>query len=209
MTITTADFQAMTPTPYSQARGRLQTGDILLFSSTGPFSLVIEHFTESLWSHVGMVWRVGDTTLDRVLVLESLENLGIRAVSASNRINGAGDAKAYDGHLLVARHRLLPNPLTPAQVTELTRFGVDHLGYPYNPVELVRIATRIALGLANVQVPGHLEPSNSYICSEFVARCYEAVGIDLAPNAEGFMAPADVAADQNIVPIMALCPDPS
>jgi len=26
-----------------------------------------------------------------------------------------------------------PNPLTPAQVTELTRFGVDHLGYPYNP----------------------------------------------------------------------------
>ncbi len=208
MTITTAQFEALTPVPYSQARSQLQTGDILLFSSTGPFSLIIEHFTNSLWSHVGLVWRVGDEGFDRVLILESLEDVGIRAVSASNRLNGTAAApRPYDGHVLVARHNRLPAPLAPAQVTDMMRFGVDHLGYPYNPLELARIATRIALGLADVKLPGRLEPTNAYICSEFVAKCFEAVGVDLAPDIEGYMAPADIARDPDVEAVIAIRPD--
>jgi hypothetical protein len=208
MAITRADFEAMTPMPYSQARGQLETGDILLFSSRGGFSSVIEHFTDSLWSHSALVWRVGDADLDRVLILESVENVGIRAVSASNRINGTpAGSPVYSGHLLVARHRLLPRPLTSAMVTAMTRFGVDHLGYPYSPAELMKIAARIALGLVNVELPGQLQPTHAYICSEFVAKCFEAVGVNLAPDKEGFMAPADIAADPDVVPVVALCPD--
>ncbi len=90
----------------------------------------------------------------------------------------------------------------------MTRFAIDHLGYPYSPAELVRIASRIALGLADIELPGELQPTSAYICSEFVAKCYEAVGIELAPDKRGFMAPADIAADPNIQTLMALCPDP-
>jgi hypothetical protein len=207
--VTTAEFEAMTAQPYSQARSQLQTGDLLLFSSRGGFSAIIEHFTNSLWSHAGLVWRVGDNDFDRVLILESIENLGIRAVSASNRLNGTAAAPApYEGAVLVARHQKLPQPLSPAQVLEMTRYGVDHLGFPYNPEELAKIAVRIAAGLANIILPGHLEPTNSFICSEFVAKCYAAVGVDLAPDKEGYMAPADIAADPDVFAVVRLCPDP-
>lgn len=209
MAITTAQFEAMTPEPYSQARYKLQTGDIMLFSSTGVFSQVIEHFTDSLWSHSALVWRVGDAAFDRLLLLESIENVGIRAVSAGNRINGAGSAKAYDGKLVVVRHKLMPDPLTPAMVSDMTRFGLDHLGYPYNPDELIKIAARIALGLAGITLHSHLKPINSYICSEFVAKCYESVGVTLAPDVGGYMAPSDIADDPNIYPVTAICPDPT
>jgi hypothetical protein len=209
MAVTTADFLAMTPQPYSQAREQLQTGDILLFSSKGGFSALIEHFTNSLWSHAGLVWRIGDADFDRVLILESIENLGIRAVSASNRFNGSAAAPApYDGHVLVARHRKLPQPLMAEHVVKMTRFGIDHLGFPYNGEELAKIAARIAVGLAKVTLPGHLEPTNSYICSEFVAKCYDAIGVDLAPDLEGYMAPADIAADPDVFAVARLCPDP-
>jgi cell wall-associated NlpC family hydrolase len=207
--VTTAEFLAMTAQPYSQARSQLQTGDLLLFSSKGGFSAIIEHFTNSLWSHAGLVWRVGDADFDRVLILESIDTLGIRAVSASNRLNGTAAAPApYGGAVLVARHRRLPQPLSAARVLEMTRYGVDHLGFPYNPEELAKIAVRIAAGLANITLPGHLEPTNSFICSEFVAKCYAAVGVDLAPDKEGYMAPADIAADPDVFAVARLCPDP-
>ncbi len=111
--------------------------------------------------------------------------------------------------LVVVRHKLMPDPLTPAMVSDMTRFGLDHLGYPYNPDELIKIAARIALGLAGITLHGHLKPINSYICSEFVAKCYESVGVTLAPDVGGYMAPSDIADDPNIYPVRALCPDPT
>ena len=209
MAITTAEFLAMTPQPYSGVRDQLMTGDILLFSSVGGFSMVIEDATDSLWSHAALIWRVGEAGLDRVLILESIENVGIRAVAASSRLNGTPAApQPYGGHLLVARHSALPQPLPPEKAVDMTRFGIDHLGYPYSPEELVKIASRITLGILGISLPGELEPTTAYICSEFVAKCFDAVGIDLAPDRRGFMAPADIAADPNVAPVLALCPDP-
>jgi hypothetical protein len=209
MAVTKADFMAMTPQPYSQVREQLLTGDILLFSSVGGFSTVIEEATDSLWSHAGLIWRVGEPGLDRVLILESIENVGIRAVAASSRLNGTpASPRPYGGHLLLARHRGLPQPTPAATVLAMTRFGIDHLGYPYSPVELLRIASRITLGLLKLSLPGELQPTTAYICSEFVAKCFDAIGIDLAPNREGFMAPGDIGADPDVVAVLALCPDP-
>jgi hypothetical protein len=209
MAVTKAEFMAMTPQPYSAAREQLMTGDILLFSSVGGFSAVIEEATDSLWSHAGFIWRVGEPGLDRALILESIENVGIRAVAASSRLNGTPAApRPYAGHLLVARHGHLPQPIPAATIEAMTRFGIDHLGYPYSPEELVKIASRITLGLLKISMPGELEPTKAYICSEFVAKCFDAIGIDLAPDREGFMAPANIAADPNVVAVLALCPDP-
>ena len=82
----TPDFEAMKPIPYSQARPKLRTGDILLFHSTGLGSLATEYFTHSLWCHAAFVWCLPD--VQRVLLLESMDKIGVRVMPMSTRING-------------------------------------------------------------------------------------------------------------------------
>jgi hypothetical protein len=206
MSVTTAQFEAMIPVPYSKARPQLQTGDILLFHGLAAPSELIEFFTHSLWCHAAFIWNLKD--IDRVLLLESVDTYGVRAVRMSNTINGCpASPKPYPGKLLVARHKLMPQPAPLELVGKMTGFAVDRLGYPYSPKELGQIALRIAAGLAGAVLPGHLEPQNAYICSEYVAKCYDAMGLDLAPDREGFIAPADIANDPNIEAILSICPD--
>lgn len=206
MAVTAEQYRAMSREPYSKARERLQTGDILLFSSHSLFSSVIEAATHSPWSHSALVWRAGGS--DRILLLESIENIGIRAISARTSINGVGPKpKPYTGGLLAVRHRRLRDPLPSEMEAKLLRFGIDHLGDPYSAMELARIAARVTLGLVGIELPGELQPTHGYICSEFVAECYGAIGIHLAPDIEGFMAPADIANDPEIEAVVALRPD--
>jgi len=206
MAVTTAQFEALKPIPYAKARRKLRTGDIMLFSTKGGFSSVIEHFTDSLWSHSAIIWRAPE--IKRILLMESVENVGVRAIALSNRINGsAADPKPYGGQLLVVRHKAFPHPAPAAKVAAMTRFAIDRLGYPYSGEEVAKIGLRIAAGLAGHDLPGELEPHNAYVCSEYVAKCYDAVGIDLAPDKEGFMAPADIADDPEIEAVCAVRPD--
>jgi hypothetical protein len=207
MTVATEEFEAMKPVPYSSARASLKTGDILLFSTLGGFSSVIEHFTQSLWSHSGFIWNMED--IDRVLLLESVETFGVRAVALSNRVNGSSAAPTpYPGKLLVVRHDQFPYPADPGKVRSMTCFAIDRLGYPYDAEEIVKIGLRIAVGMTGHDLPGVLQPKNSYICSEYVAKCYAAMDVALVPDKDGFIAPGDIAADPHINAVMSICPDP-
>ncbi len=206
MPVTTQEFEAMKAIPYSQARQDMRTGDILLFHSSNLGSLGIEYFTHSLWSHAAFIWNMTD--IDRVLLLESVDTYGVRAMALSNKINGSSAApKAYPGKLLLARHKHFP-ATDLAKVRTMTEFAIDRLGYPYSPLELLKIGARIGAGLVDQTVPGILEPENAYVCSEYVAKCYGAMGIALAPNKEGYLAPADIANDPDVFAVCAICPDP-
>jgi hypothetical protein len=205
--VSTDEFEALTPVPYSVARAQLRTGDILLFHSLNIGSVVIEHFTHSLWSHAAFIWNMED--IDRVLLLESVDTFGVRALSLRNRINGSSAApEPYPGKLLVLRHPDFPYPADPRKIGLMTQFAIDRLGYPYATAELVKIGMRIAAGLAGMTLPGELQPENAYVCSEYVANCYKAMGIALAPDKGGFIAPADIAEDPKVQAVLALCPDP-
>ncbi len=207
MTVTTAEFEALPVLPYSQARQKMVTGDILLFHSSGLGSQLIEYATHSLWCHAGFIWNMED--IDRVLLLESVDTYGVRAMPLSNKINGSlASPKPYPGKLLLARHKAFPYPADPKALGTMTGFAIDRLGFPYSPEELARVAERIAAGLAGIQVRGLLDPTNAYICSEYVAKCYEALGITLAPDREGYIAPADIANDPDVEAVCAICPDP-
>lgn len=206
MAVTTDQFQAIPVTPYSQARPHLRTGDILLFHSTALGSEIIELGTCSLWSHAAFVWQLAD--IDRVILLESMDTVGVRAMPMSTRINGcAAQPTPYQGGLLVLRHQDFPEHPNPAKVREMTQFALDRVGFPYSFWELHRIAVRIALGLAGKIVTGRLDPKNQFICSEYVAKCYEAIGVKLAPDKEGFIAPADIANDPKVFRLYSLRPD--
>lgn len=208
MAVTTAQFEALPLTPYAQARPQLRTGDIVLFHSSGIPSELIEHFTDSLWCHAALVWNI--QPIDRVMLLESVDTFGVRALRMSSKVNGCPPSPApYPGKLLVARHRQLAQGMDDNQTHAMTDFAVDRLGYPYSPIELVRIGLRIGAGLMGETLPGHLQPKNGYVCSEYVAGCLGAVGVKLIPDAKGFMAPADIANDPNVDAVFSLTPDPA
>lgn len=206
MAVTTEQFEAMTPIPYSQAREGLRTGDILLFHAKNFPDDAIELATHSLWCHAGFIWRLPD--VDRLLLLESVDKYGVRAMPLSTRVNeDSAHPKPYPGRLLVLRHVDFPAEPDNDKIKAMTGFALDRLGYPYSALELAAIAARIAAGVAGLTLPGRLDPKNGYICSEYVAKCYEAMGIALAPDREGFIAPADIANDPGVFPVYSLTPD--
>ncbi len=208
MAVTTAQFEAMPQVAYADARPNLRTGDILLFNSVALGSRLIEFGTHSLWSHSAFVWVLSD--VNRVMLLESMDTVGVRVMPMSTRIDGcAALPTPFPGKLLVLRHQLFPAPPDPAKLTAMTQFALDRVGFPYSFQELHQISLRIALGMAGVVLPGRLDPKNQFICSEYVAKCYDVMGVELAPDREGFIAPADIAADPNVEGLFSLKPDPT
>src|ERR1700704_554485 len=89
--------------PYAALRACLRSGDILLCAGTSPMARMIQGATDSVWSHVGFVMRLD--MLDRLIVLESVESLGVRACvlrAYAQDYNGTG--RPYPGRVFVARH---------------------------------------------------------------------------------------------------------
>src|SRR5207248_5570309 len=161
------------------ARDQIRNGDIALFSGTEGMSPRIEQFTDSPFSHVGFIWRMD--AIDRIMLLESVEVVGVRLLPLSVKIDGGAVGKRYPGKMLVARHSGFPEPgpRFDAMFGEMTKFAVDRLGCPYGVEDMSKIALKIAMGLANVKLPDHLTPKNAYICSEYADICYRKIGIDI------------------------------
>ena len=82
-----------------------------------------------------------------------------------------------------------------AAMRRLGDFAVDRFGDPFASGEILKIAARIMLGRTRVKTPRRLAPRDEFICSEYVAKCFEAVGIEIAWGGAGFVAPADFARD--------------
>ena len=103
MAIATRRFPSRAPVAYSELRPRLESGDLLLCSGTGVFSRMIQAASESVWSHVAFVMRLD--SIDRVMVLESVEPIGVRTVPLRKYVEDYDNrGNPYPGRLAVARH---------------------------------------------------------------------------------------------------------
>lgn len=187
-------FPRMDPTPYSQARGEIRSGDVLICSGSSWISRMIQRATHSVWSHVAFVMRLDQ--IDRIMVLESVEHIGVRTVPLSKYLTDYDSrGNPYPGRLAVARHRRFEELADPKALARMGRFAVDLFGYPYDREMIAKILARI--------VSAHLPFSpreqkalgrdREFICSEYVWECYHAVGIDIPYDPLGFIAPADFA----------------
>jgi len=181
--------------PYTIWQTRLRSGDLLLCQGTSPMSQLIQHATQSRWSHVGLLWRLEG--LQRVLVLESVESIGVRAVAMEQYVtNYADTGQPYPGIVCVARHTRFPTDAVLLQ--RLSQEAVTLLGTRYDGREIAGIALRImgqVLGM-----PPHAPHANTrLICSEFVQRLYAQVGLDIPYDPRGFIAPKDFATCPDIV----------
>jgi len=200
MAISISKFPNLRAKRYKYVRDDLRSGDILLCAGSGIFSKMIQKWSSSVWSHVGFIMRLDD--IDRMMVLESVEPIGVRTVPFSHYIKNYKGGKGYPGRLLVARHRDFPTD-QPRKLNKLSRFAVDRFGYPYDTDEIARIAARIGFGMFSIK-KNHPKWDQEYICSEYAWACYQAVGIDIEWDDRGFIAPKDFARSRRIYPVAAL-----
>ncbi|MFI4965995.1 MAG: YiiX/YebB-like N1pC/P60 family cysteine hydrolase [Caulobacterales bacterium] len=185
------------PQPYATIRAEVRDGDILLCSATDIFSRLIRWATKSPWSHVAIAFRMAE--IDRVIVLECVEKLGVRAVPLSDFIaRTSSGTQPYPGKILLARHTGMSAKSRAKPMKKMAEFAFDRLGERFSQGETLKIALRIAVGRFKRHMPRILGPKDEFICSEYVARCLGAVGLEVPWDGLGFIAPADFAYDPRI-----------
>ena len=201
MSIAISRFLRLQKKRYQDVRPLIRSGDLLLCSGSALFSKMIQKATKSVWSHIAFVLRLD--SIDRVMVLESLEPQGVRTVPLSSYVhdyNGTG--KGYPGRVLLARHRQIGSVAT-SKLKRMSQFAVDRFGYPYDKDEIIRIAARIGRGIFGF-TPGEVKRDKEYICSEYAWECFNRVGIRFSYDRRGFIAPRDFAVDSNVQAIARL-----
>lgn len=155
---------------YPQVRDGLRTGDLIFCSGTYAFSRIIQWFTRSVWSHVGIVYR--DDNLQRIFVLESETAIGVRLVPLSKYLRDYhGRNQPYRGRIVIGRITPLPDPESLKQAIS---FGMDELTRPYDNWEICRIAIRILFRR------GRKVRDRKYICSELVYEAFRKAGIEFS-----------------------------
>lgn len=178
---------------YDQIRSEIRSGDLLLCSGSGFFSRMIQASTESIWSHVGLVMRLD--SIDRVMVLESLEPQGVRTVPLRKYlVDYDNRGNPYPGGIVIARHQAFEN-VAANRLQRLGQFAADLFGYPYDKDEIAKIAARILASRIPFTQKDRkaLKRDREYICSEYVWECYRQLGIRIEHDPRGFIAPSDFA----------------
>jgi hypothetical protein len=197
MAVDESVLRDLKPTPYKAIRDEVRDGDILLCSANDFFSRLIRWATKSPWSHCAIAFRMEE--IDRVLVLEAVEKLGVRCVPLSDFLRRtSGGIEPYPGDIVLARHKGMDARSRAKPMKKMADFAFDRLGDRFSQREMYKIAARIIVGRLNRHMPRSLGPDDEFICSEYVARCYETVGIRFPWDGLGFMAPADIARDPRL-----------
>lgn len=199
MTVPDDALERFEPRPYAEVRARVQDGDLFLCQGRDPFSRLIQWSTGSPWSHVAIAFRVPD--IDRVIVIESVQQIGVRAVALSEFCSRDSTGKSpYPGKILLARHPGFRSGPEGRKVKPMAKFAFDHLGCRFAPNEIARIALRIFMArvMGQRQTPRMLIPRREFICSEFVARAFEAADVEVPWDGLGFIAPCNFANDPKV-----------
>ncbi|MFC4159447.1 YiiX/YebB-like N1pC/P60 family cysteine hydrolase [Chitinimonas lacunae] len=188
----TQKFQQIEQRRYADVRSLIRPGDLFLASGNYPVSRIIEHFSDSIFSHVGIIffWK------SRILLLESVEDDGVRAVPLSHYLNDyENSGEPYSGRLFLARY---DQAFSESQLDLMMGNATDRLNRRYDKNEIGRILARITLGL------GKHRDDDAYICSEFVDVCFRDIGVRFQPNRHGFLFPENIAADEKVRPLFEL-----
>jgi hypothetical protein len=174
--------------PFAALRPQLRTGDLLFISGNYASSTRIRAFTHSPWSHVGLILQL--PILDRVLLLESVEQIGVRLIPLSKYMDDYDDGgKPYDGVLVVAR----VEGVTQKTAQGLMQFGADELGRPYNQEEIAVLFDPDALQKGRPPAGERV-----YVCSELIQACFHHAGLDFPNDPGGFISPENIWADARV-----------
>ena len=196
MAISDDVLETFPPQPYDEVRKLVRDGDILLCQGKDPFSKLIRWSTKSPWSHIAIAFRID--SLDRVVVIEAVEKIGVRCVALSEFVSrDSNGTSPYPGKILLARHDDISGDVEDPGLRALAKFSFDHLGCRFAGGEIVKIGMRIAEArlFKSHHTPKMLIPDDEFICSEFIAKAFEQAKIKVPWDGLGFIAPSDFAND--------------
>ncbi|NYF23938.1 YiiX/YebB-like N1pC/P60 family cysteine hydrolase [Sporosarcina sp. JAI121] len=194
----TTKFNGISKMSYEQAKSKIKTGDLLFCSGRYLVSEMIKRLSNSEFSHVAMLvyWN------EHVLVLESVEDDGIRVVPLSHYLyNYENSMEKYNGEMYIARHEVVDSPgFDKEKIKSMCGKAIDLLNRNYDKDEIAKIVARISLGI------GRHSDDFEYMCSEFVDECFKQLEIELSRDPMGFIFPEHIAADPNVKPLFEVTP---
>jgi hypothetical protein len=159
---------------YKDIRDQLKTGDLILFSGKSPIGRMIRLFSNSKWSHLGMVIKVDD--VDMLLLWESTSinntpdfysrkiSSGVQTTMLSERIEN------FDGDIAV---RFLQGEIPSEAKHKLKNLRYTLRGRPYESSKIELIQSLLDM---NGSSPNDADLS-SVFCSELIAEGLKAMGI--------------------------------
>jgi hypothetical protein len=169
---------------YTDIRGSIQDGDILLFKGRGLLSRLISMFTRSEYTHSGIaVWWN-----ERLMVLEAVGK-GVWAVPLSWRL---ATYKGWAYWWTADEHKLREKSVVLDRASIVARAKIE-LGKEYATWLLVRAARRILLRVRG-GAADPLRPPDKLLCSQYVSQAYRAGNLDLIEDEpDSFTTPAHLA----------------
>jgi len=186
--LTIKELKQLSITNYKTIREELKTGDLVFCSGNYFFSKIIQKFTKSVWSHVGIIYK--DEQMNRLLILESEKLIGVRLAPLSKYIKDYhGKNKPYKGQIAIGK---LTVPIDMNELKKGISFGMDELTKPYDNYEILRIALRILFN------KGKREDDRKYICSELVYECYKRAGLEFEFH-NSLISPDDIWKNEQVV----------
>ena len=148
---------------YSEIRGRIQDGDIILFRGARLISRMIQAGSGSKYSHaaIALWWH-------RRLMLLQAELECIQAVPLSVAL---GQYKGIADWYRVRDEHRASTDFAPI----LDEAKID-LGLAYSTSEMLKSALH---GLVGLDLPPDCETPHALFCSQYVARCFRVGGLPL------------------------------
>ena len=184
--VTKKQIQDLKVEQYQEIRATLSSGDLLFASGNYWVSKAIRKTTLSAWSHVGILFNV--QSLNRILLLESVEDIGVRFAPLSKYLSDYEKSRPYRGEIIIARAK----GVNPKVQKRLAQVGIDELTKPYDTNEVAKILARISLRR------GKWKRDREYICSELVYECFYNAGKLFEFDKRGFISPENIWRDTSV-----------
>lgn len=162
----------------------LQTGDLIFASGHALLSKVIQHLTDSAWSHLGMVVRLGD----ELLVLDCYALTGARLLPFDTFIGKHETILGYAGLLAIARYA----GISALQRNMIQQYARQQVGLGFAYVGLIDVVTRMLKNKPTSDISVMQTPKTRLLCSELVYACFAHAGIALQVDQRGFISPASI-----------------
>lgn len=108
-------------TTYTEARPKMRSGDVVIWSGVGPVAQVIKWRTGSKWTHASLIVRIVETGVDRVFITEAIP-AGLVFFPLSRRLRDFKGTAAW---------LPLVEDLT-AHRDGARRWALDRIGRPYD-----------------------------------------------------------------------------
>jgi len=153
----------------------LETGDIVLFSGNYFLSHIVEYFTKSIYSHVGVILKnpnLGDATFKGIYLLESeRENTpdpeNNRIKKGVQIINLEEKMKQYKGRVYVRKLHCTRDKEFYEKIKKI-HSTVHNIPYDLNPIDWVKGYYKLDIG--------NTQKENTYWCSALVSYLYVELG---------------------------------